>query len=50
MLEAGVNNRVIQRYLGHASLETTAVYLHLTAKGQEDAYEIINNQMKGFIK
>ncbi|MCP4576791.1 MAG: tyrosine-type recombinase/integrase, partial [Deltaproteobacteria bacterium] len=50
MLEAGVNIRVIQRYLGHASLATTAVYLHLTTKVQEDAYEIINNQMKGFIK
>ncbi len=50
MLEAGVNIRVIQRYLGHAKLETTMVYLHLTTKGQEDAYEIINNQMKGFIK
>ncbi len=50
MLDAGVNIRVIQRYLGHVSLETTAVYLHLTTKGQEDAYKIINDQMKGFIK
>ncbi len=50
LLEAGVNLRVIQRYLGHESLETTSAYLHLTTKGQEDAYEIINSQMKGFIK
>lgn len=48
LLEAGVNIRVIQRYLGHANLETTMVYLHLTHKGQEDAYQIINQTMRGF--
>jgi integrase/recombinase XerD len=48
LLEAGVNIRVIQRYLGHSCLETTMVYLHLTQKGQEDAYQIINQTMRGF--
>ena len=48
LLEAGVNLRVIQRYLGHSCLETTMVYLHLTQKGQEDAYQIINQTMRGF--
>ncbi|MDM8515249.1 tyrosine-type recombinase/integrase [Desulfobacterales bacterium HSG16] len=48
LLEAEVNIRVIQRYLGHANLETTMIYLHLTQKGQEDAYEIIDNLMKRF--
>ena len=47
LLEAGVNIRAIQRYLGHAQLETTIVYLHLTSKGQENAFGIINNVMKG---
>jgi site-specific recombinase XerD len=47
LLEAGVNIRAIQRYLGHSQLETTMVYLHLTSKGQEDAYGIINKVMKG---
>ena len=48
LLEQGVNIRVIQRYMGHKSLETTMRYLHLTRKGQEDAYEIINSFMTGF--
>jgi integrase len=48
LLEQGVNIRTIQRYMGHKSLETTMRYLHLTRKGQEDAYEIINSFMTGF--
>ena len=48
LLEAGVNLRVIQRYMGHAQLETTMVYLHLTRKGEEEAYSIIDRVMKGF--
>jgi site-specific recombinase XerD len=31
LLEAGVNLRIIQSYLGHASPKTTAVYTHLTS-------------------
>ena len=46
LLEAGVNLRVIQQYLGHSSIETTMVYLHLTNKGMEDAYQIINSVMR----
>jgi site-specific recombinase XerD len=47
LLEAGVNLRLIQRYLGHTRLETTMVYLHLTQKGHEDAYQRINSLMQG---
>jgi site-specific recombinase XerD len=47
LLEAGVNLRVIQRYMGHAMLETTMLYLHLTHKGQEDAYHLIDRVMEG---
>jgi len=45
LLEEGVNIRVIQRSMGHANLETTMVYLHLTRKGQEDAYKLIDSLM-----
>ncbi len=45
LLEAGVNLRVIQKYLGHANIETTMIYLHLTNKGMEDTYKIINAVM-----
>lgn len=47
LLEAGVNPRVIQRSLGHAQLATTMLYLHLTQKGQEEAYQRINSVMRG---
>ena len=48
LLEAGVNLRVIRKYLGHSQLETTMVYLHLTQKGNEDAAKIVNDIMRGF--
>jgi integrase/recombinase XerD len=48
LLEAGVNLRAIQRYMCHARLETTMLYLHLTQKGHEDAYQRIDALMRGF--
>jgi integrase/recombinase XerD len=47
LLEAGVNLRVIQKYMGHSSLETTMLYLHLTRKGEENAYALIDTVMEG---
>jgi site-specific recombinase XerD len=47
LLEAGVNIRRIQQYLGHSSLKTTMIYLHLTTQGHVNAYAIINDLMKG---
>ena len=46
LLEAGVNIRRIQQYLGHSSLNSTMVYLHLTTQGHERAYGIIDDLMK----
>jgi site-specific recombinase XerD len=47
LLEASVNIRRIQQYLGHSSLNSTMVYLHVTTQGHEHAYDIINSLMKG---
>jgi site-specific recombinase XerD len=45
LLEAGVNLRLIQQYLGHSSLGNTMVYLHLTTASQEQAVARIETLM-----
>jgi site-specific recombinase XerD len=45
LLEAGVNLRLIQQYLGHSSLNTTMVYPHLTTASQEQAIARIETLM-----
>lgn len=45
LLEAGVNLRQIQKYMGHSSLMTTTIYLHLTTVGEEVAVAKINALM-----
>ncbi|MDA1056176.1 MAG: site-specific integrase [Planctomycetota bacterium] len=42
LLEAGVSLRAIQQYLGHSSLQTTMIYLHLTDSAAGDARQIID--------
>lgn len=45
LLEAGVDIRLIQRYLGHDSLATTFIYVHLTPQVQQEATATINGLM-----
>jgi site-specific recombinase XerD len=41
LLESGVSLKAIQRYMGHSSLQTTMVYLHLTDSAEADARKTI---------
>lgn len=45
LLEAGVNIRVIQKFLGHRSLRATIVYIHLTSFTEQRSVELLNDLM-----
>jgi integrase/recombinase XerD len=47
LLEAGVNLRLIQEYLGHNSPTTTSIYTHLTARAEDLGRQAINRIIGG---
>jgi len=47
LLEAGLNLRIIQTYLGHASPNTTAIYTHLTQPSEDLAIQAVNRVVAG---
>jgi site-specific recombinase XerD len=47
LLEAGVNLRQIQEYLGHTSPKTTAIYTHLTEISEQQARKVVDGLMEG---
>jgi site-specific recombinase XerD len=47
LLEAGLNLRLIQLYLGHASPNTTAIYTHLTQPSEDLAIQAVNHVVAG---
>jgi integrase len=45
LLEAGINLRLIQAWLGHSTPATTSVYTHLTEKAKTDGAKTIDELM-----
>ena len=46
LLENGVHLKVLQKILGHSSLNSTMIYLHLSTRTFENAQKIINDIFK----
>lgn len=47
LLDAGVNIRMVQMFLGHASIQTTCIYLHVTKYGLKESKKVINKLFDG---
>ena len=49
LMEAGVNMRLIQVWLGHSSLKTTAIYTHLTQQTEAAAQSALDEMVAGLL-
>jgi integrase/recombinase XerD len=49
LIEAGVDLLEVQKILGHHSILTTARYTHLTDGTHQNASQLINTLMNGFV-
>ena len=49
MIEAGVPVRHVQECLGHASLASVMVYLHVTTHGKDESRQRMNQLMRGVL-
>lgn len=49
LIEAGVPVRHVQECLGHESLATVMIYLHITTHGKEDSRRRLNHLMRGVL-
>jgi integrase/recombinase XerD len=47
LLESGVRERLIQLWMGHTSPTTTAIYTHLTRKGEQLASDALDQLSAG---
>ena len=47
LIESGASLHTVQALLGHAHLNTTQVYLHLTHRSEQDALRLVNELCHG---
>lgn len=46
LVEAGISLRTVQDILGHKSLRTTEVYMHVTLPGRDRVHEVVDRLMR----
>ena len=49
LLEANIPIRHVQKILGHKTLQSTMIYLHVTTQAQTDSYAKVANLMQGVL-
>ena len=50
LLEAGIDIRIIQKYLGHKSIQSTMIYTHLTPIISENVHQKVDILMSGLFE